>query len=139
MLRETWRASHRPVLYGDRVLETASWGRRILALLIDWIASILVLVAVAGPSAYGEGTATWFILGIFWLQSSIGVALAGGSFGHLVLGIRVLDQSGRPVTLLRAMLRQALVCLVIPPLVFQPDGRGLHDLWTKSAAWRVSR
>jgi hypothetical protein len=26
------------------------------------------------------------------------------------------------------MLRQVLICLVIPPLVFKPDGRGLHDL-----------
>lgn len=121
------------------VLENASWGRRVAALLIDWVASILVLVAVAGPSAYGEGSATWFILAIFWLQSSVGVALAGGSFGQLVLGIRVLDLQGRPVPLLLAMLRQLLVCVVVPPLVFQPDGRGLHDLWTKSAAWRVSR
>jgi len=30
--------------------------------------------------------------------------------------------------LLPAVLRQVLVALVIPPLVFKPDGRGLHDL-----------
>jgi hypothetical protein len=26
-----------------------------------------------------------------------------------------------------------LICLVIPPLVFRPDGRGLHDLVCHSA------
>jgi hypothetical protein len=38
------------------------------------------------------------------------------------------DGSGRPVDLLRSVLRQVLVALVVPPLVFKPDGRGLHDL-----------
>jgi len=32
-----------------------------------------------------------------------------------------------------ALLRQFLICLVIPPLVFRPDGRGLHDLVCGSA------
>ena len=32
-----------------------------------------------------------------------------------------------------ALLRAALVCLVIPPLVFRPDGRGLHDVVVGSA------
>ena len=38
------------------------------------------------------------------------------------------DGSGRPVDLLRSLLRAVLVCLVVPPLVFRPDGRGLHDM-----------
>ena len=29
----------------------------------------------------------------------------------------------------KALGRQLLVALVIPPLVFRPDGRGLHDLF----------
>jgi hypothetical protein len=29
------------------------------------------------------------------------------------------------------------VCLVVPPLVFREDGRGLHDLWTRSGAYHV--
>ena len=63
--------------------------------------------------------------------------LAGGSFGQLLLGIRVLRLDGQPLGLLRALLRTVLICLVIPPLVFKPDsGRGLHDIWTGSAAFR---
>ena len=44
-----------------------------------------------------------------------------------------MDGSGRPLSLLVALLRQVLICLVIPPLVFRPDGRGLHDLAARSA------
>jgi hypothetical protein len=32
------------------------------------------------------------------------------------------------VNLLQALLRTLLICLVIPPLVFNRDQRGLHDL-----------
>ncbi len=63
------------------------------------------------------------------------MALSGGSFGQLATRLRVVrtDGSGRPLTLLRALLRQVMIILVIPPLVFRPDGRGLHDLVAGSA------
>jgi uncharacterized RDD family membrane protein YckC len=74
---------------------------------------------------------------VFWLESAVGVALAGGSFGQLLVRIRVHRTDGRTLSLLRALQRQLLVCLVIPPLVFRDDGRGLHDLWTRSAAYEL--
>ena len=42
----------------------------------------------------------------------------------------------RPLIRLRS-LRQFLVLLVIPPLVFRPDGRGLHDMAAGSAVVRL--
>ena len=72
---------------------------------------------------------------MFWLESSLGVALTGASFGQMMVRIRVHRLDGRPLTLFRALQRQLLVCLVIPPLVFRPDGRGLHDLWTGSGTF----
>ena len=112
-------------------LETASWGRRIIALLVDWLASTLVVVVVLGPAGWSENQASsFYTLLVFALESTVLTAVAGGSFGKLATRLRVVrnDGSGRPVDLLRALLRQVLVCLVIPPLVFRPDGRGLHDL-----------
>ena len=39
--------------------------------------------------------------------------------------------------LLLSLARTLLICLVVPPLVFRSaDGRGLHDLWTGTAAYR---
>ena len=112
-------------------IETASWGRRILALVVDWFASTLVVVVVLGPAGWSENRASsFYTLLVFAFQSSVLTAVAGGSFGKLATRLRVVrsDGSGRPIDLLRAVLRQVMVCLVIPPLVFRPDGRGLHDL-----------
>jgi uncharacterized RDD family membrane protein YckC len=118
-------------------LEYASWGRRILALVVDWFACTLVTVAVLGPQRYGESSSGWVVLAIFAVESALGTALAGGSFGQLACGIRVLRTDGRPLNLFSALLRSVLICLVIPPLVFRPEtGRGLHDLATGSAAYR---
>jgi uncharacterized RDD family membrane protein YckC len=112
-------------------LETASWGRRILAMFVDWFASTLVVVVVLGPAGWSENRASsLYTLLVFALESSVLTAVAGGSFGKLATRLRVVrnDGSGRPIDLLRSLMRQVMVCLVIPPLVFRPDGRGLHDL-----------
>ncbi|MDQ4109432.1 MAG: RDD family protein [Actinomycetota bacterium] len=111
--------------------ETASWGRRILALIVDWFASTLVVVVLLGPDGWSENRfSSAYTLMVFAFESGVLTALAGGSFGKLATRLRVVrnDGSGRPVDLLRSLLRQVMVCLVIPPLVFRPDGRGLHDL-----------
>lgn len=118
-------------------LEPASWGRRIGAFAVDGVASALVALAILGPDGYSRSS--WAPLIVFFVQSSFGTALAGGSFGQLATRLRVLHLDGRPLNLFRAMLRQALVCLVIPPLVFKPDGRGLHDIWTESGAFLLPR
>ncbi|MBO9520677.1 MAG: RDD family protein [Nocardioidaceae bacterium] len=117
-------------------MTTASWLRRIGALIVDWAASSLVAAFIVG--GFDEPAYQWLPLIVFWLESSVGVALAGGSFGQLLVRIRVHQTNGRPLNLLKALLRQLLVCLVIPPLVFKEDGRGLHDLATDSAAYEFA-
>lgn len=117
-------------------LEPASWVRRISALLIDWLACQLVVYAFIGSHSRDAGAA-FYPLVVFCLESALGTALAGASFGQLLTRIRVLRTNGRPVSLLMALLRSVMICLVIPPLVFKPDGRGLHDLATDSAAYRI--
>lgn len=112
-------------------LRTASWPRRILALFVDWTVSTLVVIAFMGAEGWSESRfSSTYTMGVFILESALLTALAGGSFGKLATRLRVvrLDGSGRPPDLLRSLLRVVLVCLVIPPLVFKPDGRGLHDL-----------
>ena len=113
------------------MIETASWSRRILALATDWFASTLVVIGLVGFRGWADNPASGFYtLGVFWLESTVLTATTGGSFGKLCAGLRVVrvDGSGRPVDLLRCLIRQALVCAVVPPLVYRPDGRGLHDL-----------
>ena len=142
-----WRSSHLnhrtlPAVRGtapprvSRVIETASWGRRVLALIVDWFASTLVVVLVLGPAGWSENRlSSLYTLGVFALESAVLTPLAGGSFGKLATRLRVVRADGRPgpPDLLRSLARAVLVCLVIPPLVFRPDRRGLHDMVAGSA------
>ncbi|MET0838046.1 MAG: RDD family protein [Marmoricola sp.] len=119
--------------------EYASWPRRIAALVIDWTLSTLITIGLVGLGDYArEGSpAGWIVLLVFAVEVSVLTTLAGGSFGQLLTRVRVLRTDGRPLSLLLAIARTVLICLVIPPLVYKPDtGRGLHDLWTGSAAYR---
>ena len=110
-------------------LQSATWGRRILALFVDWVTCLavvegLVAVGVLDGNPNGLGT-----LALFVLESALFTALAGGSFGKLATRLRVVrnDGSGRPVSLLRALGRSVLIALLVPPLLTF-DGRGLHDV-----------
>ncbi len=118
-------------------LVTASWGRRVLALAVDWAVCTLVVVAFIGTDRYAEqgSGASFLVLGVYVLESALFTWLLAGSFGKLLTGLRVVQASGswRPINPLRLLLRQVLVALVIPPLVFRADGRGLHDLMAGTA------
>jgi len=118
----------RPLIPG-----TASWLQRVGALLIDWAASSLVAAVILG--GFTGQAYQWLPLGIFWVESAVGVALTGASFGQNLLKLRVRRTDGVPLSLGAALLRQALVCVVVPPLVFREDGRGLHDILTDAAVY----
>lgn len=116
--------------------ETASWGRRVLALLVDWLASTAVVLLFVGADSYfSPGSADqWWTLGLFVLESAVLTCTVGGSFGKLATRLRVVRVGdGGRIDPLRALARAVLVALVIPPLVFRPDRRGLHDLVAGSA------
>lgn len=112
--------------------QSASWAQRALALLIDWFGSMLVVMLFQGGSIVGDMTAQIYVHVLFVLETTFFTALLGGSFGKLAVRLRVVraDGSGLPVTFLSCLLRQVMVGLVIPPLVFRPDGRGVHDMVT---------
>ena len=113
-------------------VETASWARRMGALLVDWLASTLVVIAFIGLEEYAEpgSTAPAWVLGVYVVESALLTWLVGGSFGKIATRLRVVRSDGgqAPLDPFRALLRQVMVALVIPPLVYRPDGRGLHDL-----------
>jgi uncharacterized RDD family membrane protein YckC len=116
--------------------ETASWARRVGALLVDYAACWGVMLLIYGSDWFGSGSLPSVYLNLLFVgESAVLMALSGGSFGQLATRLRVVraDGSGRPLSLLTALLRQVLICLVIPPLVFRPDGRGLHDMICRSA------
>lgn len=107
----------------------ASWRRRILALCVDWAASLMVAGGLTGGASMSSpGWQAWVPMLVFLVEASILTPLVGGSFGQVLARVAVVRLDGRPVSLLAAVTRTTMICLVIPPLIYNPDKRGLHDL-----------
>lgn len=119
-------------------LAPASWGRRIAALFIDWVASTLVYVAIVGSSTYSKPGGQLFVPVVLFVEIVIFTILVGGSFGQIALKIRVRRIDGARLTPWAVLIRAVLILLVVPPLIYKPDGRGLHDMVVDSAAFRVA-
>jgi hypothetical protein len=125
----------------------ASLGRRLAALAVDWV----LCLAIAGAFFAGDPMAT---LGVFALENVLLVGTVGFTVGHRLLGLQVRSlagavaaatpvggPSGAPRSgdggtgvaasaqpgLARAAVRTVLLCLVIPAVVWDAEGRSLHD------------
>ena len=103
----------------------ASVGRRIGALFVDWFSSLLIAGLFGG--LLGDPDIGLLTLGIFFVQTSLLQFTTGSSFGQRLFSIAVVGTEGRRPTILGFCLRTLLICLVIPPLVWDRDTRGLHD------------
>lgn len=98
----------------------ASYPRRIGALFVDWfIASGIGMMLAAGNQ--------WLVLGIFVLLHFALLWLFATTLGKLLFRIQVVQVGGAPVKLYQAAIRAVLLGLVVPVLVIDRDGRGLHD------------
>lgn len=120
----------------------ASTGRRVAALFVDWLASLLITqLLVRGSQAplagLGDTPAEPFLtLGIFAVQVILLTWLSGASFGQRLVGLRVAGR-GRPLGLTAVAVRTLLICVVVPPLIWDADGRGLHDKAVDSVVVRA--
>ncbi|MGI8612771.1 MAG: RDD family protein [Nocardioidaceae bacterium] len=107
----------------------AGWLRRLAALAVDWAAALLSLTAFVGSGAWsGRGAAALAPLLLLFVELTLLTGLLGFSVGQRVVGVRVVRLDGGPLGIPRAMVRSGLICLAIPPLIFDRDRRGLHDL-----------
>lgn len=116
--------------------QSAGWPRRIIALFVDWFVALLTVSAIAGtPIWEGDANPFWPLLA-FFVEVSILTGLLGYSIGHRLTGVRIVRVDGGPLDPLRALLRTALICVIIPPLINDERGRGLHDRAAGSIAAR---
>lgn len=107
----------------------ASSGRRALAFAFDAIASGLVArlldpVDTTGQLDLSVGLLPLAVLAVVYV---VGLLLLGRTPGMQLLGLRVARIDGTGVTLVPAALRTALLLLLVPAVVTDRDGRGLHD------------
>jgi hypothetical protein len=110
---------------------------------VDWLLCLAVSTAFLG----GDPMAT---LGVFALENVLLVGTAGFTVGHRLLGLRVrthvppdgaggsggsdeaVPAEALPAEALlpgpvRAAVRTVLLCLVIPAVVWDDQGRSMHD------------
>ncbi|MCW2825529.1 MAG: hypothetical protein JWQ91_2446 [Aeromicrobium sp.] len=112
-----------------REVEIPSLGRRLLALLIDWIIAALSAVALAGVDYPPKNVEQNLIITAFFVaEVGLLTGLVGMSIGKRLLGMRVENPAGRPIGIPRALLRTLLLSIVLPALIMTDDKRGLHDL-----------
>jgi len=113
-------------------------GKRILALIIDWASAILVVQVIPNAPEYGTQRNSLLTRIFFALEVILFTWLMGASFGQRIVGLRVKDfiKDSNP-SLLQSIFRTLLIVLIIPPLLADSDGRGLHDRLAKTKITNV--
>ena len=119
----------------------ATRGVRLVALLVDLVlmglvTSLFVEVDVNRPEVMQSynylSVLVWFVI------TSVMVALFGFTAGKALFGLRVVRLDGKPmVGPFRAVPRTLLTALILPAVIGDADGRGLHDKVTGTVVVRT--
>ena len=103
----------------------ASVGRRLAALMIDWALAYGMAYLLIGDKLLKNGQfAALSLMAVMYL---VGLSISGSTLGMAVLGLRVTSDQGGKASLYAIGMRTVLLFLVIPAVVWDADGRGLHD------------
>ncbi|MFJ4962262.1 RDD family protein [Streptomyces sp. ADI96-02] len=113
----------------------APLGRRFGAVFIDW--TLCMLIAYGLLARGDQQMAGNWALGVFLVLSALTVGTIGCTPGKRLLGLRVAAENGGRLGFVRVLLRTVLLLLVIPALVWDRDGRGLHDRLARAVQIRM--
>ncbi|MFH8450055.1 RDD family protein [Streptomyces fungicidicus] len=111
-------------------------GRRLGALAVDWGLCVLIAYGLITDGYDGQTTSNWALL-VFLVLSVLTVGSVGFTPGKRLLGLRVVALDTGRVQPLRGLLRSALLCLAVPALIWDRDGRGLHDRLARTVEVRI--
>ena len=113
------------------------FGRRLVAVFIDWSLCQLIAYAFFGVT-FGQGSSgSWWPLLVFGVENLVLLSTLGSTFGQRLLGLRLLSMNGGRATLVQVLLRTVLLCLAIPALIWDRDQRGLHDKAARTVLVRI--
>ncbi|MFF0816972.1 RDD family protein [Rhodococcus sp. NPDC003318] len=111
-------------------------GRRLGALMLDWLMAGGVSILILGGDALDSRLSSvilmvWFVVGV------VTVTLFSFTPGQYIVGLQVA-RIDKPVGvgIVRALARQVLLVFMVPPLITDTDGRGMHDRATGTALVR---
>jgi uncharacterized RDD family membrane protein YckC len=110
-------------------------GRRMGALVVDWALCMLIaygLFARGDMQAMGN-----WALGIFFVMAVLTVGTVGCTPGKALFRLRVVAEGGGRLGFARVLLRSVLLCVAIPALVWDRDGRGLHERLARAVQVRI--
>ena len=110
-------------------------GRRLVALTIDWFAALFIAGALS--SGMSSNAKSWLVLEIFFIEILVLTAFIGASFGQQIMGIGVRALDGGRLNVLGVILRTLLLIIVIPAVIYDRDGRGLHDKAVGAVVQRI--
>lgn len=123
----------------------APLGVRAGALLIDWLlayALVALIVTLGGPGVLGgdsfSAVSSWAVPLIWGVSGVVCVWLFAQTPGQAVVGIGTarIDAEER-VGFVRSLGRVVFIFFLLPPLVQDEDGRGMHDRATGTTLIRT--
>ena len=123
----------------------ASLGVRAGAILVDWLlayAIVGVAVTLGGPGMFGAesfaGVSSWAVPLLWGTMGVVCVWLFAQTPGQAVMGIGTarIDAQER-VGFWRSFVRVLFIFFLLPPLIQDEDGRGMHDRATGTALIRT--
>ena len=108
--------------------QRVSLGRRLAALMVDWLACYFIVVAFTGGLGATAPSRSWSVLALFFAEIVIFSALQGATVGHRIFGIRIVRfADGSGISPIQALIRSALLVTVIFAITFDENGRGMHE------------
>ena len=114
-------------------MSVAPMGRRLLALIVDWLLCALIASSVTGHALFGGAAdkhyfaAQYVTLAIFALEVYLLTAVSGLTVGKRLLRMRAISTDGSAPGFKWAAVRTLLLLFVVPACLTDRDLRGLHD------------
>jgi uncharacterized RDD family membrane protein YckC len=133
----------------------AGVGRRLVALIIDWLVCLLITASVlrvlhhttvirGGVAVHHDISfslaltqARGWTLAVFAVEIILLTTLTSFSIGMRIMGIRVARLENGPGAALSTLIRTVLLLLVVPALILDKDLRGLHDRVARTVVIRA--
>ncbi|WP_330291591.1 RDD family protein [Streptomyces sp. NBC_00576] len=110
-------------------------GRRLGALAVDWGLCLLIAYGLL-TDGYNQATGNWALL-IFFVLGVVTVGTVGFTPGKRLFGLRVVALDTGRANPLRALFRTFLLCIAVPAMIWDRDGRGLHDRLARTVEVRI--
>ena len=118
-----------------------SQGRRLLGITFDWVACYAIAVGFfAGMGSFTDRVphARIPVLILLFAEYSLLVAFGGASFGHRLVGLKVVRFSdGGAPTPLQALIRGTLLMPLITAITFDENGRGINERFSNTVLVRT--